>query len=116
MAQKWVTVTQACQHFGISKRTLFRWIEQGKIESKLEDGRRVISVTSEGQDDTTMSLSAVEQLRSENELLRQQLERKDQQIERQQAIIMQLSRDVESQQQLLEYHREPFWRRWLRGK
>lgn len=133
MTQRWVTVSQACDIFGISRRTLSRWIQQDKIESKLDNNRRYILIrdeghdeTSEGQTETDVSQDMsqqvlIDQLEKDNKNLRQQIEylkeqiqEKDKQLERQQIIIMQLSRDIESQQKLLEYKSEPFWRRWFR--
>jgi hypothetical protein len=43
-----------------------------------------------------------------------QLEEKDKQIERQQVIILQFSRDIELQHKLLEYKESAWWRRWFR--
>jgi hypothetical protein len=66
----------------------------------------------------------LEQIRSENEHLRQQLTEKDKQIEglqtqlqdtseRHDTIILQLTRQLEQSQRLLEYHDEPWYRRWF---
>ena len=33
--KRWVTVSQACDIYGVTRRTLTRWIQQGKVESKL---------------------------------------------------------------------------------
>lgn len=44
MGQKWVTVSQACLSYGVSRRTLTRRIKQGKVESKLENNRRYVLV------------------------------------------------------------------------
>ena len=128
MSQKWVTMSQACLTFGVSRRTLTRWIKQRKIESKLDGNRRLIQVshtgtdvsqdkpkgeTQEGQDVSDMSQALIDQLKSENEYLRQEL--KDAR-ERSDTIIMQLTRQLEQSQLMLEAHKEPFWRRWFRKK
>ena len=71
-------------------------------------------IRQERQSDATVSHEAlIEQLRSEIALLREQIQEKDQQIERQQLITVQLSRDIESQQKLLEMAKKPWWRRWF---
>jgi len=121
MADRWLTVTDACQALGVSERTLRRRIEQDKMESKLEDGRRLILVDSGGQKaDTTAENELLEQLRSENEHLRGQVisiqDELNQSRERSDTIILQLTKQLEQSQRLLEYHREPFWRKWLRKR
>jgi len=74
MADRWHTVTDACQALGISERTLRRRIEQDRVESKLEDGRRLVLVDAGGQTADKMTENELlEQLRSENEHLRGQL-------------------------------------------
>ena len=128
MSQKWVTMSQACLILGVSRRTLTRWIKQRKIESKLDGNRRLIQVshtgtdvsqdkpkgeTQEGRDVSDMSQALIDQLKSENEYLRQEL--KDTR-ERSDTIIMQLTRQLEQSQLMLEAHKEPFWRRWFRKK
>ena len=121
MADRWLTVTDACQALGVSERTLRRRIEQDKMESKLEDGRRLILVDSGGQKaDTIAENELLEQLRSENEHLRGQVisiqDELNQSRERSDTIILQLTKQLEQSQRLLEYHREPFWRKWLRKR
>ena len=121
MTGKWVSLATACQSFDISESTLRRRIEQGKIESKLENGRRLVLIESDGQMTFTAADAAlVEQLQSEVEYIRQDLGRRNEQIaqledsrQRQDTIILQLTRQLEQSQRLLEYNREPFWRRWL---
>lgn len=109
MADKWVTMTQACLIYGVSRRTLTRWINQGKVESKIDNKRRLILAsdvghgeTKQGHNDSDMTQEMsqqawVEQLRSEIARLEHQLETKDKQIEREQMISMQLSRDIAEQ-------------------
>ena len=85
MAEKWLTVAEACHALGMAERTLRRHITEGKITSKLEDGRRLVSVEVAEADmpntESGMSPALLEQIRSENEQLRQQMEAKDKQIE-----------------------------------
>ncbi len=154
MAQKWVSVVEACHILGISKSTLYRQIKQGEIESK-KDGKAtlcLITIPDESQkEESETQLGAqtetneiqqlIEQLRKENEDLNQQKEylkeqtqRKDDQIgnlqtqleeshrdaseasQRHDTIVLQLTRQLENQQKLLEYHQEPWYRRWFRKR
>jgi len=103
MADKWVTMAVTCQVKGISDRTLRRWIKEGKMQSRIEDNKRLVLVDiadtmadNSGQDaDIQADMPLIEQIKRENELLREQLKEKDQQISQQQAIIMQLSRNAQ---------------------
>jgi excisionase family DNA binding protein len=46
MAEKWISVSEACQLLQVSERTLYRKIKDEKIESRMtEDGRREVMVT-----------------------------------------------------------------------
>ena len=60
----------------------------------------------------------VEQLRSEVDYLREELRKSREELEqgreRSDTIILQLTRQLENQQKLLEYRRSPFWKRWFR--
>jgi hypothetical protein len=67
----------------------------------------------------------LEQLQKENERLHQQLQAKDEQIkamqeevgkskERSDMIVLQLTRQLEQSQRLLEHHQEPWYRRVFR--
>lgn len=119
MPENWVTVSQACDIYGVSRRTISRWIKQGKVQSKLENNRRLVLVTevghtgtSEGHDVSDMSQQAlIEQLQSEVEYLRGELQ---QSKERSDTIILQLTRQLEHSQRMLEYKQEPWYRRVFR--
>jgi excisionase family DNA binding protein len=138
MAQEWVSIADACVILGISKSTLYRKINHGEIESK-KDGKTtkcLINVPDEshnGTNDTVNeTLQVMGQLRSENEYLRQQvtqlqakqdqkdedIRQKDNQIadasQRHDTIVLQLTRQLEQSQRMLEAHRDPFWKKWFR--
>ncbi len=125
MSENWVTVSQACDIYGVSRRTVSRWIKQGKVQSKLDNNRRLVLVTeeghtgtSEGHDDSDMSQdmsqqALVEQLQTEVEYLRGELQ---QSRERSDTIILQLTRQLDQSQRLLEHHQEPWYRRWRRKR
>lgn len=140
MGQEWVTMGQACLIYGVKRRTLTRWVKDGKVKSKLENNRRLIlasdvrhSETDQGHDVLVMSQDVsqemsqqalVEQLRSEIAHLEKQLESKDKQIdvkdkqiEREQMISMQLSRDIAThKERILELESSDMKRRswWSR--
>ena len=108
MSGKWVTVDGAAAILKVSTSTVRRRIENEKIESKLEDGRRLVWVS----DDTQVSSrdeQLITELRTQNEHLRNQVEEKDKQIEKLQeqlaeasqrhdTVVMQLTKIVEYQQ------------------
>ena len=137
----WHTIAEACELLGVSVRTIRRRIEQGKVDSRLKDGRRMVLVTAAEEDSATHSANGtidtvsgtpsdtpidgtvaqsglVDQLRSEVEFLRKQLdeanERHDQEKERADTILLQMTRQLEQSQRLLEYHEEPWYRRILK--
>jgi hypothetical protein len=141
MSQKWVTVKQACNILGISRTTLYRRIKQGEIETKKDES----SMTScfidvpNGTDNGTINIpdgtprsaaqleQEMKQWREKVEFqvkeiaeLKQELRRKDERLEdnrqRQDTIILQLTRQLDQSQRLLEYHREPWYRRWFKKK
>ena len=133
MTQKWVSVSEACVLLSISKSTLYRRINEGEIESTREGKQTMclIDVPDESQhetDDTLdNSLQVIEQLRSENEHLRQQviqlqerldekdtdLRRKEEQIaeasHRHDTVVMQMTK-------IVEYQQQPFWRKLFQRK
>ena len=123
MTGKWVKLTEACQSFGISESTLRRRIGKGIIKSKLKNGQRLVLVESDNQMTVTRDSELVEQLRGEIEHLRRELETKNEQIkdleesrQRQDTITLQLTRQLEQSQRLLEVHQAPWWRRWFRKR
>lgn len=134
---KWHTIAEACELLNVSKRTIWRRIKQGKLESKIEDGKRLISIpetyigvsiivddTVTGTpDDTPNGTHAkisdqselITQLRSEIDYLRNELkqanERNEQSQERSDTIILQLTRQLGDTQKALESSRQSWWRR-----
>ncbi len=132
MSSKWVSMKQACDILDISISTLRRRIDNGEIESKLEGNRRSILIhhdtssdTSTKQEATQPDTSFVEQLKYQIESLQKQLDTREGEVvklqeelsqsrERSDTIILQLTRQVEQSQRMLEYHEEPWYRRWFR--
>ncbi len=133
MTQKWVSISEACVLLSISKSTLYRRINEGEIESK-RDGKQtmcLIDVSDESQHETSDTLNnplqVIDQIRSENVHLRQQvtqlqerlnkkdedLRRKDEQLaeasHRHDTVVMQMTR-------IVEYQQQPFWRKLFQRK
>lgn len=142
MAEKWQTLAEACQTLGLSERTLYRRIDKGEIQSKLEGKKRLVLVdlpNDRVESDKILSLSDVpdiQVLEQENERLkgeldalrrdlqdaRHQIQAKDKTVEQAQrdaaeasqrhdTIVLQLTRQLEQSQLLLEYKSEPWYRR-----
>jgi len=119
--ENWLTVAEACHVLGMAERTLRRHIQEGKIKSKLEKGRRLVLAEPAQSDmpgDMPETAVLVDQLRTENEHLRKQVNELQDQLsqsnERHDMIVMQLTRQLEQSQRLLSYHQAPWWRRWVR--
>ena len=45
-SNRWVGVSDLSEQFGVSTRTIFQWLKDGKIEGSLWKGRRIINVVS----------------------------------------------------------------------
>ena len=124
MTSKWVSMTVACNTLGISESTLRRRIEHGKIETKTENGRRLVLIDIDSQMTIKeQDVALVEQLKSEIEHLRKELEIKNEQImsfedgrQRQDTIMLQLTRQIEQSQRMLEYHQTSLWQRIFKRK
>ena len=138
----WITVAEASQRLDVSERSVRTWIAEDKLKARKHGRKWLISEESMGSyggeipetTDDTEEVSAnseagstqdLEKLRIENEYLKAEVEelRKDKQDLqdsriRQDTIIMQLSRNAESQQLMLEDMRskKSFWQRWRRKK
>lgn len=130
-----MTIREAAQRVGKSESALRRAIKSGNLDAELVKGK--YDITEESLDAyakpaervgaPTRDEGELERLRVENETLRRELEEahkrlddKDALLEenrqRQDTIILQLTRQVEQSQRLLEYHQAPWWRRWLRKR
>jgi len=62
----------------------------------------------------------VVKIEKEKEYFKAELQKANEELsetkKRQDTIILQLTRQMENQQRLLEYHQSPFWRRWFRKR
>lgn len=115
MAKEWQTVTDACQRLGISQRTLYRRIGKGDIESKLEDGRRLVLADVPDDKpvaDTLAKLTdtqELEQLKQEKTRLEGELENLRQQHDERGQVLQDLERKaavVEQARSEVEHLRE----------
>ena len=137
-----VSLSQAMQHFGVSEKTIRRWIKQGKLHAEKVDGRWLIEISetndrTPGQYDQLDDRTAlIQQLQSEVEHLRSQLKEqlaeKDKQIDSHaqqndhltqivamsQKNIGALTEQLDDSRQMIEDMRSRSWwkrifRRWL---
>ena len=78
-----MTTAEAAQHFNVSLRTIRRWIKSGKLASEGTNGQRLVLLdrrTTECPNDRQMDNPVSIQLESENEHLRDLLQRADSEI------------------------------------
>lgn len=74
-----ISINKASQDFGVSRNTLYKYIKQGKLtkdnEGKLDtsDLVRVFSQHAQNKQDDSIHTTPNEQLKTENEQLKQQL-------------------------------------------
>ena len=132
--EKWITVKNAAQIRKCSERNIIHLIQAGKLKAR-KDGKRwlILKDVSEFQSEEIQKISEV------ISALKAQLKQKDAQIsnlhdqlehmrndlaemredasdasERHDTIVLQLTRQLEQSQRLLEYHQEPWYRKIFR--
>lgn len=123
MSEQAYTVAEFAELRDVNRATVYRWIQAGKV--KTEERKGILHVVIDSAEESDSALAAVADVVS---LLRQQLQEKDEQIKekdeqirslqesalQQNAIVMQLTRNQEQMQQLIDHRKTPFWRRWFR--
>jgi len=72
-AGRWLPIQEAVSHFGKSERTLYRWSDAGKIETKLEDNRTLVFVPDPEPDPDKVPPEVVK-LQSQVDLLQTKLD------------------------------------------
>lgn len=127
----WLTITESCDRFGISERTLRRRISEGKVVSKKKGKRRFVlaeslaAVSEMGEVKVPLQGSSylaelVEELKGDKGRLQKQVGDLQAELKessnRHDTIVLQLTRQLDQSQRLLEYHREPFWRKWFKPR
>ncbi|MBI1926932.1 excisionase family DNA-binding protein [Candidatus Poribacteria bacterium] len=79
-----MTTASAAQHFNVSERTIRRWIKSGKLQAEGTNGQRLVLLDrrpTECPNDRQMDNPVSSQLESENEPLRDLLQRADSEIQ-----------------------------------
>lgn len=124
-----MNVQEASKRLHKSEATIRRWIRQGKLAATMVDGAYDIpeSAVNEqsmsGQmtdDDLQGDQATIAVMRAHIQSLERQIEERDNQIntlqiqlsdasQRHDTVVMQMAR-------MIEYERQPFWRRWRRRK
>lgn len=117
-ADEWISTKEAAKLLEISRRSVVDRINKGKLRAR-RDGKLWLvhsSLLPPSEEDKSGLTATERQLSATIELLTKQIDEKDKQLERDQIIIMQLSKDIDSQQKLIEYHNVPFWRKWFKKR
>lgn len=121
-----MTIQETCQRIGKSESTIRRWLKTGKLTAKLIDGvydipedaiNRLVNgypndKASEQQSEGNEQV-IIKRLEAENEYLKERIQELEDARERADTISLQLTRQLEQSQRMLEAHKEPFWRRWF---
>jgi excisionase family DNA binding protein len=123
---EYLTIQEYAQLKGVSDRTIYRWIKSGDIKFQEINNRLHIKLDTDNDnpiDDTNDNenpVSEVDYLKTNIEYLQTQLAQALQTIDtmqqdrqRSDTIIAQLTSQLSDQTKLLEYHQQPFWRRWF---
>ena len=127
MDEKWITVKEAAIIRKCTERNIIELIKKGILQSK-KDGRKWLVLVEASETNAELSpqfSEIISVLKVQLEGKDKQIEEKDKQIERLQeqlsdasqrhdTIIMQLTRQLEQSQRMLEAHRDPWYRRWFR--
>lgn len=120
------TVREYAKLHNVNRTTVYKWLQDGKVTGHKVDGKLHIFADDAAWDSTEAARS--ERDATVVETLQNQLKAKDEHIEallqqvaemqqsqqQQNAIMMQMTRNTERTQLLLEDHRKPFYRRWFR--
>ena len=128
---QWVTLGEGMEILAISRSTLFRKIKNGEIKSKMEGKKKLVQIPVEVSHETQLEQmreeyieglrnqidylkSQVESYESQNRVLQNELSEKNEVITRNQAIIISLTQALnKTQQQLLDFKNESWWKRLL---
>ena len=120
-----MTIQEASQRLGKSESTVRRWIRQGKLTATMIDGvydipEKALNGYLNDQSMTRqlegVDQPIIDQLKAENEYLKERIQELEDARQRSDTIVLQLTRQLEQSQRLLEYHRDPWYRRWFRKR
>jgi predicted site-specific integrase-resolvase len=121
--EKTYSASEYARMRGVDRGTVYRWIRDEKVETVREKGKLCVLIQEEIPDedvaepvaDASQIVALLrDQVREKDEhikLLLEQVSTLQESIQQQNAIIMQMTRNAESTQKLLEYHETPFFRR-----
>ncbi len=128
-SDNWYTIAEAVGILSVSDRTIRRRIDKGELETKLEGKTRYVYIDSMSSmmPDDMSSRELINQLKSENDRLAQQLSEKDRQIESLQKQLEETQKDVAEAShrhdtvvmqltRIVEYQQQPFWRKLFQRK
>lgn len=121
-----MTTTHAAEHFGVTAKTIRRWIRNGKLSASMRDGRWVVHLSNrDGSHDTHHGShdahlhSHLARADSEIAHLRDQLDRRDEQVSHftqllaiTQKNVAVLSEQLDTSRQAIEEMRRRSW--WQR--
>lgn len=124
--EEWISVKDAAKIRKCSERNIIELIKKGALEAK-KDGRKWLVLMDTSQSPSEPISEIHPQISEIISVLKTQLQEKDEQIkklqeqlsdtsQRHDTIVMQLTRQLEQSQRLLEYHQEPWYRRWFRKR
>lgn len=133
MPEEWLATAEAAELLKVSRRHVTELARQGKLKAKREGKNWLIHSSLSTADEEVKKLpqgiseEAYRNLEEQVSLLKEQVQQKDKQIEvlqkhlddasqRHDTIVLQLTRQLENQQRLLEYHQEPWYRKWFRKR
>ena len=120
-----MTIQDARQRLGKSESTIRRWIREGKLTATKvggvwDIGDAAVDALSNDRSparvDQEPEGAVLTQLREENQYLKERIQQLEHARERSDTLMLQLTRQLEQSQRLLDGHREPFWRRWFAKK
>jgi len=126
MSEEWITTKEAAKLLKTSARYVREMISKGRLKAKRDRNRWLVhsSLSAEASEAEGTPGESYRSLREMVDYLKTEAQQKDRQIEtlqtqldqsreRSDTIILQLTRQLDQSQRLLEYHQSPWWRRWF---
>ena len=124
---EWITVKEAAKIRNCTERNILRLINNKTLEAK-KDGHRwiILKESLEANSEESLNMSdfvsvlkaQLEEKDKQIERLQKQVEEKDKMLEdaseRNDTIVLQLTRQLEQSQRILVAHQEPWHKRWFR--
>ena len=132
-----MTIQEVAKRLDKSEKTIRRWIKQGKLSAEIVDGKYAIDESAldvylNEQDLSTQETQVSTQseegylkeqlqwLKEQNEKLGEELAKAREEAaeasQRHDTIVLQMTRQLEQSQRLLEHHQQPWYKRVLKRK